>query len=141
VTREPLSRRLGRAAALVATACVLLATSVYEPGTPALDAETSCGPAGRILLEDEPGCGGDPTIDVIGGPEAGLPRYAEATSRRPYDLVLAGEVTIPGSVPAVTVHRVCRVSPAVDGVRTIVCEGEAPEAACAGTLSDVTEAP
>jgi hypothetical protein len=29
----------------------------------------------------------------------------------------------------------------VDGVRTIVCEGDAPEAACEGTLTDVTEAP
>jgi hypothetical protein len=49
VTREPLSRRLGRAAALVATACVLLATSVaFEPDVvvtlrrPAVQRAASC---------------------------------------------------------------------------------------------------
>jgi hypothetical protein len=130
-----LARRAGRAAALVAAAAVLSATSFYSPPPIAFDAATSCGPAGALTLtQSELGCRGDETLRVAGGPEAGLPQWAISTEDDV--LVFVGDVTLPGSDPPLAVRRVCRAEFPVDGVRAIACEGEAPEAACSGTLTE-----
>jgi hypothetical protein len=133
-----------RAAAMLVTGLALVATSVGIPARDAFDAATSCGPAARIVLADPlNGCGGDPSWDVEGGAAAGLPSYAEFghsdVTRAEDRWVLAGPVVLPGTDPPVMVRRICRVGPEVAGVRTIACEGEAPEAACEGTLTPVPQ--
>jgi len=138
-------RRTGRAAALLLTGLVLVATIDAAQSLPfQFDVSGSCGPAGRIAIDqDYQGCGADPTADVPGGAEVGLPPWAlgaDFADKQPeVPFVMAGPVTLPGSTPATTVHRTCRVEAEVSGTRAFTCEGEAPEAACAGTLTLVPQ--
>jgi len=141
MSRAPRARR---AAALLVTGLALVATSISRPHTPLeFEAATTCGPAGRVALQGPaPGCGGDPSWEVSGGPAVGLPALAEAIhaggDEDAQHWLLAGPVVLPGTEPPVTVRRVCRVGPLLSGVRTIGCQGEGPEAACQGTLTAVS---
>ena len=132
--------RAGRAAAIAVTGSVLLATSRAGPEDQTFDAATSCGPAGRVRIEGElRGVCGDVSEPVEGARETGLPPYMERAGDD--ELVLAGEVPLPGAVPPLTVVRVCRVSAETNGVRQITCDGDLPDASCSGTLTVVPEEP
>jgi len=140
VTDDAPLRLGGRAGALLLTGLALAATSVEIHQPVALEVSSSCGPAGRVVLEyPVNGCGGDPSWAVNGAEAVGLPAWAEYHQSGPSGAedrwVLGGPVTLPGTEPPVTVRRRCLVGPEVAGVRALTCEGEAPEAACAGTLT------
>jgi hypothetical protein len=144
---------LGRAAALAGTAATLLATS-RVPCLPAESAtyavETSCGPAGEITLsypEDDPrgceGCWG--FVQAPGANAVGLPEQGEISTDS-WDggfaggrFALVGPVALPGTDPPV-VERECRFTPAGEGVLEVTCTGDAPEAACGGTLTRLVPA-
>jgi hypothetical protein len=144
MTREPTGRRPGRASTLLVTGLVLAASSQSKPPAFEFDVASSCGPAGRVTFDQGyTGCSEDPSVDVLGAAEVGLPPwaldadYADKDPEVPF--VMAGPVVLPGSAPATTVRRTCRVNPEVAGVRAFTCAGEVPEAACEGTLTLVPQ--
>jgi hypothetical protein len=145
---------LGRAAALAGTAATLIATTV-EHCLPAESAtyavETSCGPAGEITLsysEDEPrGCAGcRGFLEAPGANAVGLPEQGEIRTNSTEEgfaggaFGLVGPVALPGTDAPVVVHRECHFTPAVEGVLEVACTGDAPEAACGGTLTRLSPA-
>lgn len=153
----------GRVAVLALTALALLASDTmvrtYPRDALALDALTSCGPAGVVTLWNDPpqdrhhgGCGGsgsDDAIDpihadsgvAVGLPAAGTIYYAGGSRDYPGDLILGGQVVLRGAVeligalPARTVTRVCQVQRASRDAMAVSCEGPDPESACTGSLT------
>lgn len=167
ISREAL-RAAGRLAVLAAVGLSLAATSVYPDCDPPLaterldfDVTSDCGPTGRVQLfhqgSDDYVCRKDMSVEVTGSAAVGLPDQGHLIDAPPDasprhsrdsrgiaagDLVLAGDVAVPGAVPPVTVIRVCRFTPgATAGALALVCIGPAPESACTGTLTPAVEAP
>jgi hypothetical protein len=148
-----------RLAALVAVGAALSGTSVaHGPGEArTFEAATSCGPQGEVTFTTDgfaegPGCGsvGDETVDVAGGGAVGLPDVGALTPEAEDDpaagesesrdlatgrFVLSGAVSLTGASPPILVDRFCRLAEQSPGVLAITCEGDAPEAACSGTLT------
>lgn len=140
MTDDTPRRRTGHAAALLLTGLVLAATSSSQPPVFEFDVSSSCGPAGRVSIDQGyTGCGEDPSAELLGAAEVGLPPWAldaDLADKHPEaPFVMAGPVVLPGSAPPTTVHRTCRVGPEAAGVRPFTCVGDAPEAACEGTLA------
>lgn len=166
----PSLRSAGRLAALLAAALALLATSVPPCiGTDRgrFEVATTCGPPGVVTLSFDGAayygaCSGNDCwgfVEVQGGGAVGLPERGEihpapdthqdpildatsltgrAFTRFPFALL--GEAPVAGGGAAV--RRRCLGTPsAASGVVDIACEGDAPGAACAGTLTLREDAP
>ncbi len=147
-SRRPSLAALGRAAALAGAAAALLATSLphcLQGESASYAAQTSCGPAGELALsfsaEEPRGCGGcwsfleAPRANAVGLPEQGeMPTGFEGgfTGGR---FALVGPVALPGTDPPVVIYRECRFAPLDEVTVEVACTGEAPEAACEGTMT------
>ncbi len=163
MSARPRLRVAGRLAALAATTLALLATTVppcvtEDRGT--FDAVTTCGPPGVVTLayvDASSACDGNDCWGFVQAPGAnasGLPEQGEihpepdsrqegyeapailgmAFARFPFALV--GDAPVAGAVPPARVRRICRASPgATSGVVDVACSGDAPGAACSGTLT------
>jgi hypothetical protein len=145
---RPLLEQIGRAAALFATGVTLVATTVPTclPGeTASYEAATDCGPAGIFTLSftarERPGCAGDcfTFLDAAGAHAVGLPEQGEVADGFGSGFALVGPVPLVGSVPPVTIHRECRFESIDEGVFSVICEGEGPEAACSGTVMRIVD--
>lgn len=147
-SRRPLLARLGRAAALAAAAVALLATSLprcLQGESASYAAQTSCGPAGELALsfsaEEPRGCGACwAFLEAPGANAVGLPEQGEMLTD--FDggftggtFALVGPVALPGTEPPVVIHRECRFAPLDEVTVEVACTGEAPEAACEGTMT------